>query len=132
MSPYCALKLDAERAPAQVPGDTAEARIAGKLRLLQRLVDGAPKQLAGAEGEAPEQAVAVQDDSTGLPPAYEAWDSLGQRGAKLLLAGEALERFDARRTAMLQSLRKMVDALDAGMPQEQAAAIGMQPYLVRP
>lgn len=47
-------KLDADRAPAQVPGDTAEARIAGKLRLLQRLVDGAPKQLAGAEGDAPE------------------------------------------------------------------------------
>ena len=41
-----------------MPGDTAEARIAGKLRQLQRLVDGAPKQPAGAEGDAPEAAQA--------------------------------------------------------------------------
>ena len=75
-------------------------------------------------------ALAVQEDSVGLPPAYEAWDSLGQRGAKLLLAGEALERFDARRGPMQQSLRMMVEALDAGLPQEQAAALGNKPYEV--
>lgn len=117
-----------------MPGDTAEARIAGKLRLLQRLVDSFPKQLAGA-GNAPEAAqaaaAAAQDDSAGLPPAYEAWDSLGQRAAKLLLAGEALERFDSRRGAMLESLHLMVDALAVGMPQEEAAMIGNKPYQVR-
>ena len=127
----------ADWAPVQVPGGTAEARIAGKLRLLQRLVDGAPKQLAGAAGDAPAAAQAAlipnpHDEGVGLPPAYKAWDSLGQRGAKLLLAGEALERFDARRGAMLESLRLMLDALDAGLPQEQAAVIGNKPYQVLP
>ena len=133
--PSAGLTLDAEWAIAQVVGDTAEARIMGKLRLLQKLVDGVPKQQAlpcvgGAPAKAQGALAETQDAGVGLPPAYHAWESLQQRAAKFLLAGVIQERFNARCGVMQASLRLMLDALAAGTPLEAAGAAGDKPYEV--
>ncbi|KAK9830629.1 hypothetical protein WJX81_006901 [Elliptochloris bilobata] len=103
----------------KVPGDTAEVRIAGKLKQLRKLVDASRLRLEGAEAppaEAP--------GCAGLPPAYKAWSSLAGRAAMLLLAPDTQERLDKQRGVAQDCIRQILAAVEAGLPPEDAAKAG--------
>ncbi len=115
----CQCLLTGHTCALQAPGETAEARIAGKLRQLRKLVEKA------APGRAAEASAGVH-----TPPGHMAWFTLVGLPAMVLLPRVLSDDMAQKRSVYQERIRNIQQAVQGGLSQEAVARAGKKPLQV--
>lgn len=115
----CQCLLTSHTCPLQAPGETAEARIAGKLRQLRKLVE---KAVPGRAAEA--------SAGAHTPPGHMAWFTLVGLPAMVLLPRVLSDDMAQKRSVHQECIRNIQQAVQRGLSQEAVARAGKKPLQV--
>ena len=115
----CRCLLTGHTFPLQAPGETAEARIAGKLRQLRKLVGNA------APGRPAEASAGAH-----TPPGHTAWFTLVGLPAMVLLPRVLSDDMAQKRSVYQECIRNIQQAVQGGLSREAVARAGKKPLQV--